>query len=147
MIFYRLLSVEDYSALYDLWIRTPGMGLNTTDDSVDGIAKYLKRNPSTCFAAMDGEMLVGAILAGHDGRRGYISHTAVRQEYRRMGIGRELVNCAMNALEQEGIHKAALVVFSRNESGNAFWESMGFTERTDLTYRNRSIHEMVRIDT
>lgn len=143
----RLLSIEDYPALYDLWIHTPGMGLNTTDDSYDGIAKYLKRNPYTCFAAMDNSKLVGAILTGHDGRRGYIYHTAVLPEYRHHGIGRALVSAAMDALAQEGIHKVALVAFSRNGTGNAFWESMGFTAREDLTYRNKAMTELVRIDT
>ncbi|MBQ2580335.1 MAG: GNAT family N-acetyltransferase, partial [Ruminococcus sp.] len=63
------------------------------------------------------------------------------------GIATRLVNEAMAALKKLGINKTALVVFSKNESGNAFWEKSGFTERTDLVYRNKAITEMVRIDT
>lgn len=143
----RVMTVEDYAACYDLWLRTPGMGLNSVDDSDDGIARYLKRNPSTCFVAEEEGRIVGAVLAGHDGRRGHISHTAVDSAFRRRGIGGQLVAHTMAALEQEGITKVNLVVFSRNETGNAFWESMGFTVRTDLTYRDRRICETVRIDT
>ena len=143
----RLMTPADYPACYDLWLRTPGMGLNSVDDSADGIARYLKRNPSTCFVAEEEGRIVGVILAGHDGRRGHISHTAVDSAFRRRGIGGQLVAHTMAALEQEGITKVNLVAFSRNETGNAFWESMGFTVRTDLTYRDRRICESVRMDT
>ena len=143
----RLMTPADYPACYDLWLRTPGMGLNRVDDSADGIARYLKRNPSTCFVAEEEGRIVGVILAGHDGRRGHISHTAVDSAFRRRGIGGQLVAHTMAALEQEGITKVNLVVFSRNETGNAFWESMGFTVRTDLIYRDRRICETVRMDT
>ena len=143
----RLMTPADYPACYDLWLRTPGMGLNRVDDSADGIARYLKRNPSTCFVAEEEGRIVGVILAGHDGRRGHISHTAVDSAFRRRGIGGQLVEHTMAALEQEGITKVNLVVFSRNETGNAFWESMGFTVRTDLIYRDRRICESARMDT
>ena len=141
------MTMDDYDAVYQLWRNTPGMGLNTTDDSREGIAAYLKRNPSTCFVAVEGNRVVGVILTGHDGRRGYIHHTAVSGERQKNGIGSALVERAMQALEQEGIHKVALVVFSRNETGNAFWEKRGFTRRDDLVYRNRSITELTRIET
>ena len=75
----RTMTMEDYEAVYDLWIHTPGMGLNTLDDSRDGIGKYLRRNPSTCFVAEEDGTVTGALIAGHDGRRGYIYHLAVRQ--------------------------------------------------------------------
>ena len=87
------------------------------------------------------------ILAGNDGRRGYIYHTAVRPDHRRGGIGRSLAEAALEALRRLGIHKVALVVFGRNEGGNAFWARMGFTEREDLVYRNRALSELIRIDT
>lgn len=143
----RLMKPADYSACYDLWLRTPGMGLNSIDDSEEGIARYLKRNPSTCFVAEEEGHIVGVILAGHDGRRGHISHTAVDGAFQRRGIGRQLVEHVMAAMEQEGIIKVNLVVFSHNEKGSAFWESMGFTLRTDLHYRNRSIRTAARLDT
>lgn len=143
----RQMELGDYAQVYDLWIHTPGMGLNNLDDSIEGIEKYLKRNPTTCFVAEQDGKIVGVIMAGHDGRRGFIHHTTVHQDCRRQGIGGELVQHALDALEQEGIHKVALVAFDRNSLGNAFWEAQGFTSREDLVYRNRCIHEMVRMDT
>ncbi|MDE5864416.1 MAG: GNAT family N-acetyltransferase [Lachnospiraceae bacterium] len=142
----RTMNIEDYEKAYNLWINTTGMGLNTTDDSREGIARYLLRNPNTCFVAEDNGELVGVIISGHDGRRGFIYHTTVKEEYRGQGIGKKLVDSALTALETEGIHKVALVVFEKNVSGNIFWEKAGFTVRDDLIYRNKNIHEFQRID-
>jgi ribosomal protein S18 acetylase RimI-like enzyme len=86
-------------------------------------------------------------LAGHDGRRGYIYHTAVMPDKQNCGIGSALVDTAVQALRSEGIHKVALVVFSRNDTGNAFWEHKGFSVRRDLNYRNKALAEIKRIDT
>lgn len=143
----RLMTVKDYGQVYDLWVNTPGMGLNNLDDSRDGIEKYLKRNPNTCFVAEEEGTVLGVILSGHDGRRGFIHHTAVMASERGKGIGKALAIHAIEALEQEGIHKAALVVFKENEIGNAFWENRGFAVRDDLIYRNKNITELIRIDT
>ena len=147
MIKIRVMNIEDYDGIYDLWINTPGMGLNTTDDSREGIDKYLKRNPTSSFVAEDDGKIVGVIMSGHDGRRGYIHHTAVLPDYRNQGIAKKLVENAMNALDKEGINKVGLVAFERNEIGNGFWENIGFVVRDDLVYRNKNIHELQRIDT
>lgn len=147
MIKIQKMKIQDYEEIYGLWLSCPGMGLNDLDDSKEGIARYLKRNPNTCFVALDQEKIVGAILSGHDGRRGYISHTAVSLAYQRQGIGTMLVEATLRALKQEGIHKVNLVVFSHNEKGNHFWEKMEFTSRQDLVYRNRLLREMKRINT
>ena len=143
----RVMTIEDYNDVYRLWCNTQGMGLNTADDSRAGIEAYLSRNPNTCFVSEVEQEIAGAILAGHDGRRGFIYHLSVSAEHRGKKIGSALVERAMAALEQEGIRKVALVVFDRNEAGNAFWERLGFTKREDLIYRNKSIVELTRIDT
>jgi len=143
----RKLSIDNYDEIYNLWLSTPGMGLNQTDDSKEGIEKYLKRNSDTCFTAVISDKIVGVILAGHDGRRGYIHHTAVSIEHRNKGIGSALVNAAEKALIAEGIHKIALVVFEKNKIGNTFWENISFTQRDDLIYRNKALSELIRIDT
>lgn len=143
----RKMSIDDYDAVYQLWLHTPGMGLSTTDDSKDGIEKYLHRNPNTCFVAENENEIVGVIMSGHDGRRGFIHHTSVKASERGQGIGSALLESAMRALKSEGIHKVALVVFANNEIGNAFWEKHGFIARQDLVYRNRNIRELIRVDT
>lgn len=143
----RIMTIEDYDRVYALWMSCKNMGFNDLDDSREGIGRYLARNPNTCFVAEEGGELAGVILAGHDGRRGFIHHMAVAEAYRRRGVGAALAERALEALRAEGIHKVALLAFKRNEAGNAFWERMGFTVRDDLNYRNRALTEMRRIDT
>lgn len=139
--------ITDYKSIYDLWMSCKGMGLNDVDDSEIGFTRFLNRNPDTCFVAENDGKLTGAIMVGNDGRRGYIYHTAVHPSCRRQGIGSALVKAALEALKTAGISKVALVVFEKNADGNIFWEKQGFTVRTDLVYRNKSLVEMVRYDT
>ena len=143
----RKMTADDYDAVWALWMSCKNMGFNDLDDSRAGIGRYLRRNPTTCLVAEAGDAMAGAILAGHDGRRGYIYHMAVSEEYRRQGVASALVERALEALRAEGIHKVALVAFKYNEAGNAFWERLGFAVRDDLNYRNRALSEMKRIDT
>lgn len=143
----RTMLISDYADVYNLWLSYKGMGLNSLDDSRDGIEKFLKRNPDTCFVAEVDNRIVGSILAGNDGRRGYIYHTAVSPQYQKHGIGSTLVDTAIDALKKLDINKIALVVFDKNDNGNAFWEKQGFTERNDLIYRNKTINHFERIDT
>lgn len=143
----RNMALTDYDAVYALWLSCKGMGLNSVDDSREGIARYLARNPGTCFVAEEEGKILGVIMAGHDGRRGFIYHAAVSPQQRGAGIGRLLAERALEALRAEGISKAALVAFTRNEAGNAFWEKLGFEARCDLTYRSCALVNMVRQDT
>lgn len=141
----RPMQISDHKALYALWLAC-GNGLNNLDDSVEGIGRYLKRNPNTSFVAEDNGKLVGAVLAGHDGRRGYIQHMSVDASCRRRGIGSKLLRVCLDAMKQEGIHKVALVAFKKNQTGNAFWERQGFALREDLNYRNFALTDMIRFD-
>jgi ribosomal protein S18 acetylase RimI-like enzyme len=136
----RLMTGEDYPRLYELWKAVPGIGLRSLDDSAAGIGRFLARNPGTCFVAEAGGDLAGAVLSGHDGRRGYIYHAAIREEWRCRGIGKALVQAAEAALAGEGIAKIALVAYKTNEGGNRFWEKEGFLPREDLVYRDKSLN-------
>lgn len=130
----------DYDCVYQLWSNTTGMGMRSVDDSKEGIAKYLARNPDTCFVAESDDIIIGVILCGHDGRRGYIYHTCVSEAYRNQGIGTALVDNATKALIEQGINKVALVAFQDNTLGNSFWDLQGFEDRDDLVYRNKSLN-------
>ena len=141
----RKMTICDYEQAYDIWLKS-GNGLNDVDDSRAGIEKYLRRNPDTCFVAESGGNIIGVILSGHDGRRGYISHTAVLESERKKGIGTALVNAAADALKAEGITKVALLVFRNNIQGNIFWEKAGFESRLDVVYRDKALVELKRIN-
>ena len=147
----RLVTIEDYDKIFALWNSTEQTkrALNSVDDSREGIARYLKRNPTTCFLALskdgsgDAPEVVGVILTGHDGRRGIIHHMCVHPSFRRQGIARMLVQKAEEALKKEGINKIFGLVFKDNDAANAFWENQGYSLRTNLNYRNKSLNEAV----
>ena len=133
----RAMTLDDYDKVYALWRNMTVIGLNNLDGSRNGFARYLARNQHTCFVAELGDNILGAILSGHDGRKGFIHHVAVAQTEQRRGIGQALVDTAVTALDNEGIGKVGVVIFSKNKKGNAFWEELEFAERTDLTYREK----------
>ena len=141
----RQVTIDDYDAIFDLWNSTAQSrrALNPVDDSREGIDRYLKRNPNTCFAAIIGNQIIGVILTGHDGRRGIIHHMCVHPGFRRMGIAAYLVSEAEKALKKEGIQKIFGLVFKDNEPANAFWEDQGYSLRTNLNYRNKSLNDAV----
>lgn len=115
------------------------MGLRSLDDSKEGISCFLKRNPDTSFVAYDEEQLTGAILSGHDGRRGYIYHTVVLPEYRGQGIASALVDAAVGALQKEGITRVCLNVTATNEQGKKFWIRKGWERKDFLEFYSKAI--------
>ena len=143
----RTMKITDYEKVYALWMSCKNMGFNDIDDSKEGIARFLERNPNTSFVAIENDELLGIILGGHDGRRGYIYHMSVVEKHRKKGIGSSLVKKCLESFKNEKISKVALLVFKYNETGNAFWEKQGFILREDVNYRNIGLRELVRIDT
>jgi putative acetyltransferase len=123
--------LASYDAVYALWRRCPGVGLSSAD-SLANITRYLAHNPGLSFIAKAEDQIVGAILGGHDGRRGYIHHLAVDPAWRRQGIAGRLVNHCLAGLAGEGINKCHLFIFHENSSGRAFWEAQGWEWRTDI---------------
>ena len=141
----RLVTIDDYDAIYSLWNSTEQSrrALNPVDDAREGIDRYLKRNPNTCFAAVADGRIVGVILTGHDGRRAIIHHLCVHPDWRRRGVAARLVSLAEDALKKEGIQKVFGLVFRDNDAANAFWERQGYSLRTNLNYRNKSLNEAI----
>ena len=141
----RPVTLDDYENMYDLWNSTEQTrrALNPVDDSREGIARYLKRNPTTCLLACSGndpQTVLGVILAGHDGRRAIVHHLCVHPDCRRMGIAGLLLQKAEDALRAEGISKVFGLIFRDNDEANAFWEAQGYSLRTNLNYRNKSLN-------
>lgn len=135
----RVMTIGDYEEVLRLWRDTPGMGLRSLDDSREGIEAFLRRNPATSFVALEEDRLVGAILCGHDGRRGYIYHTVVRPGDRERGVGTALVETAVSALEREGITRVCLNVMEGNETGKAFWLGRGWEKKDFLGFYSKAI--------
>ncbi|MDL2210232.1 GNAT family N-acetyltransferase [Desulfovibrio sp. OttesenSCG-928-O18] len=135
----RPMTFDDYDAVFALWQGTPGLGLRQFDDSLEGVTRFLRRNPETSFVAVENGEVAGVILCGHDCRRAHIYHVAVRADMQRRGVGTALVAAVVEALRKENIHKASLTAFADNEAGNRFWDKAGFHRRDDLFYRDRVI--------
>lgn len=138
----RKMTIEDYDGVKALWMSIHGFAIRSIDDSREGVARFLKRNPETSTVAVseNGE-IIGAILCGHDGRRGCLYHVCVREDSRRNGIGKAMVVFCMNALKAEEINKVSLIAFTKNDIGNAFWNCIGWTKRLDLNYYDFTLNE------
>lgn len=137
----RVMQIEDYEKIYELWMTIDGFGIRTIDDSYEGVERFIKRNPTTSVVAECDGKIVGAILCGHDGRRGCLYHVCVHKEYRKRGIGKAMVVFCMKALQEEKINKVSLIAFKSNVIGNAFWKSAGWTFREDLNYYDFTLNE------
>ncbi len=130
----RTMTIEDYDEVYALWMTIKGFAIRSIDDSREGVARFLRRNPTTSVVAIEDGRVVGAILCGHDGRRGCLYHVCVDANYRLHGIGKAMVVFCMEALKKEEINKVSLIAFTQNDIGNAFWKTIGWTKREDLNY-------------
>ena len=130
----RYDTYKDYDGVFALWMTIKGFGIRSIDDSREGVERFLKRNPTTSVVAVEDGKVVGSILCGHDGRRGCLYHVCVHEAYRRRGIGKAMVVQAMEALKEEQVSKVSLIAFTKNDIGNAFWNTIGWTERLDLNY-------------
>ncbi len=137
----RAMSIADYEEVYDLWMSIQGFGIRSMDDSKEGIRVFLKRNPTTSAVDVEDGRIAGAVLCGHDGRRGCLYHVCVSKNYRRQGIGKKMVAFCMEALRKEQISKVCLNAFVINQVGNSFWQKTGWNNRTDLNYYDFNLNE------
>ncbi|HSY54465.1 MAG TPA: GNAT family N-acetyltransferase [Opitutaceae bacterium] len=134
----RALTPADYDAVFALWQASEGMGLNESDTR-DAIASYLVRNPGLSLVAEVENKIAGAVLCGHDGRRGYLHHLAVAHQYRRSGLGRALVDESLARLRAQGITKCNIFLYAANAAGRAFWLHEGWAPREDLVVVQKSV--------
>jgi len=128
---YRTMTINDYDAAIALWSESEGVRIRDAD-SRQGIEKYLLRNPGLSFVAEVEGDLVGTIMAGHDGKRGYVQHLSVADSHRRLGIATRLVSLCLEALKNEGIQKSHLMILPENEAAQTFWASQGWAYRSDI---------------
>lgn len=134
----RPLRPEDCVAANALWCFMEGVVLRG-DDNPEEFSRFLERNPECCYVAWQGgDVLVAAIMAGHDGRRGHLYHLAVKPEYRRQGIGRKLVEKSLAALHAQGIKKFHVFIKRNNVTASSFWRALGWELRKDIMVKSFS---------
>jgi putative acetyltransferase len=130
------MTAADLETALALWAQTDGVGLNELDAPAR-LQSFVMRNPGLSLVARDGPRLVGAVLCGHDGRRGYLDHMAIVPEYRGHGLGRQLVEACLKSLATLGILKCNIFLYADNELGERFWNQCGWKARTDLKVLQR----------
>ena len=136
----RLMRPEDYTNAIQLWQELPGLGLSSADRQ-EAIQTFLKRNPNTCFVAVQAYKVIGTILGGSDGRRGYLYHLAVHTDHQKQGLGKELVQTCLDALQQQGIEKCHIFVIADNQEGLNFWQRIGWELRSDILVLSKNISQ------
>ena len=130
----REMTMEDFEEEHALWMGIHGFGIRRIDDSKEGVERFIRRNPTTSMVACENDRIIGAILCGHDGRRGCLYHVCVHEDYRKQGIGQKMVEACLAALKCEHVNKVNLIAFKKNDIGNHFWQGMGWTFREDVNY-------------
>jgi len=134
----RAMTIADFAAVLRLWQDTEGIGLNESDDR-GHIRNFLRHNPGMSFVARCGGEIVGAVLCGHDGRRGYLHHLAVGKAHRQKGLGKKLVNACLAKLRQLEIQKCNIFLFADNAAGGKFWKHNGWLQRADLLMMQKNL--------
>jgi ribosomal protein S18 acetylase RimI-like enzyme len=132
------MTMMDYESVMALWQQTENMGFSKADEP-ENIRFFLERNPGLCFCAWIEDQLIGAVLCGHDGRRGAIYHLAVDKVYREKGIGQQLVEHCLHGLHQAGIERCHIHVYAENKAGLAFWKKTGWFLRPELALLSKDI--------
>ena len=137
---YRIeaMKISDFVAVFRLWSNSEGIGLNESDTRAN-IAIYLKRNPGMSFIARKGRTIIGAVLCGHDGRRGYLHHLAVAKNHRGNGIGKKLVEASFSPLRRAGITRCNIYLINSNTAGEAFWKYNGWTKLDGLQVLQKAV--------
>ena len=137
----RKMTIDDYDQAFEMWLQAGRSGIRTEEDSREGIERFLLRNPDTSFIAEKEGRAIGVLMCGHDGRRGYIYHTAIRDPSRVKTIGGALLDAMETAMRELRIPKVGLLVDTDNDEGAVFWERLGWTRRDDLIYYDRVIEK------
>ncbi|MBQ2442811.1 MAG: GNAT family N-acetyltransferase [Ruminococcus sp.] len=127
----RPMTINDYDEVFAMWQITTKRALSKADER-DQIERYLLRNAGMSQVAVVDGKIVGTVLAGHDGRRGFIHHMAVLPDYRRRHIGHRLAEKAIEMISRDGIDKTHIFCFQNNETGQNFWKDFGFEKRDDV---------------
>lgn len=133
------MTIDDYDEVFAMWQITSKRALSKADER-DQIARYLQRNAGMSQVAVTDGKIVGTVLAGHDGRRGFIHHMAVLPQYRRRRIGHKLAERAIACIAADGIDKTHIFCYQNNETGQDFWRDFGFEKRDDVyvfSYNNK----------
>ncbi len=130
--------IEDYDAAVELWKRVEGLDVAEGDDR-ETIRRFLNQNAGLSRVAIDGATIIGAVLCGHDGRRGYIYHLAIEPGYQGRGLGRRLIDECLAGLKRVGLERANILVAKDNPRGLEFWRRCGWEDLDGAAAMGRDV--------
>lgn len=140
----RQMKLDDYDLVIDLWQRTENIGISGADTK-NNIKTFLERNHGLSYVIFENQTLIGAVLGGHDGRRGAIYHLSVDQQCRGRGFGKQLVDACLKAFSEQGIERCHIHVYTDNEQGIKFWQENGWFLRPELALLSKDITNLVEV--
>jgi ribosomal protein S18 acetylase RimI-like enzyme len=135
----REFKVDDYPIVRELW-QASGLELRPGDDLED-IKLKLQRDPDLFLVAEQADKIVGSVIGGWDGRRGWIYHLAVSPDHQRKGIGAGLVRELEKRLTAKGARIVNAQVHKLNEKSSTFFKSMGYDERSHLVMIGKQLRK------
>ena len=127
----REMKIDDYNDIIAMFSETPGVTVREAD-SKNATGTYLNRNQGLSFVATVDSRVIGCVMCGHDGRRGYLQHLVVMAGNRKQGVGEKLFTACIDALKEIGINKTHIFVFKTNGLANNYWINKGWNLREDI---------------
>ncbi|MEF3302973.1 GNAT family N-acetyltransferase [Paenibacillus sp. GYB003] len=132
------MELGHYEQMIELWNETEGLVLSEAD-AKPNIERFLRRNAGLSFVCMQDERVVGTIMCGHDGRRGFLYHVAVSRELRGNGIAKRLVERSLDGLRAAGVDKCHLFTLESNDIGNRYWSGTGWERRSGILLYSKDV--------
>ncbi|MBR0607488.1 GNAT family acetyltransferase [Bacillus safensis] len=116
-------SIKEYDDVVRVW-KSAGLVIGRSDSQIE-IKKKLLRDPELFLVAKVKEQLIGAVIGGFDGRRGWIHHLAVDPNFQKQNIGKKLLKEVEKRLYKLGAIKINLLVLPDNKVTD-FYENLGY---------------------
>jgi ribosomal protein S18 acetylase RimI-like enzyme len=126
----REATAGDVDAMLDLWRRADAAPSVT--DTPEDVRRVIASPSSRVLLAVDGESLIGSVIATFDGWRGNYYRLAVDPDHRRQGIALQLVDASWSWLEAAGVKRATALVEEERPAAQAFWMRAGFTRHDGI---------------
>ncbi|MFX1379813.1 MAG: GNAT family N-acetyltransferase [Promethearchaeota archaeon] len=123
-------SMESYDEIIALWRKT-GINVGSTDTKEE-IERMLKRNPQLFLIGKINQKLIGVVMGGFDGRRGYVHHLAIDPDYQKMGYGKMIIDELDVRFRKMGVHKVHLFIEKYNKEVVQFYLNLDWEIRDDL---------------
>jgi ribosomal protein S18 acetylase RimI-like enzyme len=135
----RPVAADDLDALIELWVACE-LTRPWNDPRVD-IERKLADSPALLLVGTDGRVVVGSVMAGYDGLRGWINYLAVSPEQRGRGLGRALMDAAEERLAALGCVKINLQLRNTNAAARGFYEAIGYGQDPVVSFAKRLVSD------